>query len=147
MHQKIIYLFFSIFIIAINNDSLLATSLNRGYVELRKSNTIFEVEIADTKEKRKKGLMFRKELSENNGMLFVFPYEQKASVWMKNTLISLDVIFISKDKLITEFINNATPLSQEVYTSKKKIKYILEINSGLIEALRINLGDQVKIDY
>ena len=49
---------------------------------------------------------------------------------MKNTLISLDVIFISKDKLITEFINNATPLSQEVYTSKKKIKYILEINSS-----------------
>ena len=53
-------------------------------------------------------------------MLFVLPSEDLASVWMKNTLFSLDIIFISKDKLIVDFIEKTIPLSEKIYTTKKK---------------------------
>ena len=147
MHQKITYLLLYIFIFNINNYALSSNSLKKGYIEFKKSNTVLEVEIADTKKTRRRGLMFRKKLESNKGMLFIFTNEKKASIWMKNTLISLDIIFISKNKLVTEFINKATPYSEDVYTSKEKIKYILEINSGMIEELDINIGDKIKIDY
>ena len=96
MHLKIINFFFYFFIIKFNNNILFASDIKTGVVELKKSNTVFKVEIANTQMKRSKGLMFRSELDIDRGMLFVFPAESYVSVWMKNTLISLDIIFISK---------------------------------------------------
>jgi len=103
----------------------------------------FNVEIARKKIDREKGLMFRKNLSLDKGMLFIFPNESKVSMWMKNTLISLDIIFISKNYKIVDIINNAKVMSNEVLTSKVKAKYALEINAGLVKKLNIKIGNNI----
>tara|TARA_B100001741_G_C16424317_1_gene537841 strand:- start:150 stop:590 length:441 start_codon:yes stop_codon:yes gene_type:complete len=103
----------------------------------------FKVEIAKTYEERSKGLMFRDYISDNMGMLFIFPNEDLISMWMKNTLFSLDILFISKNKIIVDLKKNAKKLSNSLITSKIKAKYVLEINSGLIDKYKINIGDQL----
>jgi len=103
----------------------------------------FNVEIARKKIDREKGLMFRKNLSLDKGMLFIFPNESKVSMWMKNTLISLDIIFISKNYKIVDIINNAKIMSKEILTSKVKAKYALEINAGLVKKLNIKIGNNI----
>ncbi len=147
MHLKIINFFFYFFLIQFNNNILFASDIKTGVVELKKSNTVFKVEIANTQMKRSKGLMFRSELDIDRGMLFVFPAESYVSVWMKNTLISLDIIFISKNMMVVDLVEKASPMSKDIYTSKENTKYILEINSGLIKSLNINLGDKINIEY
>ena len=103
----------------------------------------FNVEIARKKIDREKGLMFRKNLNLEKGMLFIFPNESKVSMWMKNTLISLDIIFISKNYKIVDIINNAKIMSKEILTSKVKAKYALEINAGLVTKLNIKIGNNI----
>ena len=103
----------------------------------------FKVEIAKTYEERSKGLMFRDYISDNMGMLFIFPNEDLISMWMKNTLFSLDILFISKNKIIVDLKKNAKKLSNSLITSKIKAKYVLEINSGLIDKYKINIGDEL----
>ena len=103
----------------------------------------FNVEIARKKIDRDKGLMFRKNLSLGKGMLFIFPSESKVSMWMKNTLISLDIIFVSKNYKIVDIINNAKAMSKEILTSKVKAKYALEINAGLVKKLNIKIGNNI----
>ena len=103
----------------------------------------FNVEIAKTYEERSKGLMFRDYISDNMGMLFIFPNEDLISMWMKNTLFSLDILFISKNKIIVDLKKNAKKLSNSLITSKIKAKYVLEINSGLIDKYKINIGDEL----
>ena len=103
----------------------------------------FNVEIARKKIDRDKGLMFRENLNIDKGMLFIFPNESKVSMWMKNTLISLDIIFISKNHKIVDIINNAKAMSKEILTSKVKAKYALEINAGLVKKLNINIGNNI----
>ena len=103
----------------------------------------FNVEIARKKIDRDKGLMFRENLNIDKGMLFIFPNESKASMWMKNTLISLDIIFISKNYKIVDIINNAKAMSKEILTSKVKAKYALEINAGLVKKLNIKIGNNI----
>jgi uncharacterized protein len=101
----------------------------------------FNVEIARKKIDRDKGLMFRENLNIDKGMLFIFPNESKVSMWMKNTLISLDIIFISKNHKIVDIINNAKAMSKKILTSKVKAKYALEINAGLVKKLNIKIGN------
>ena len=106
----------------------------------------FNVEIARKKIDRDKGLMFRKNLNLDKGMLFIFPNESKLSMWMKNTLVSLDIIFISKNHKIVDIINNAKAMSKEILTSKVKAKYALEINAGLVKKLNIEIGNNIYFD-
>ena len=68
-------------------------------------------------------------------------------MWMKDTLLSLDIIFISKNKVIVDLFKKATPMSEEIYTSKKNTKYILEVNYGIIDNYNITIGDEINIVY
>jgi len=103
----------------------------------------FEVYIADTKSKRKKGLMHVENLPRNYGMLFKFDSPRIASFWMKNTYISLDLLFIDKDQAIIKIHNDAKPLNLKSISSKLKVKWVLEVNGGLAEELEIKLGDKI----
>lgn len=103
----------------------------------------FEVYIADSNSKRKKGLMYIKGLPRNHGMLFKFDTPRVASMWMKNTYISLDLLFIDKNQTIIKIHNDAKPLNLKSIQSNIKVKWVLEINGGLAEELGINLGDQI----
>ena len=99
--------------------------------------------IADTAAKRIQGLMHVQDLPKNAGMLFVFRPPRVVSIWMKNTYISLDLLFIDKNQTIIKIHNDAKPLNLESISSKLKVKWVLEINGGLTEELNINPGDKI----
>ena len=103
----------------------------------------FEVYIADSNSKRKKGLMYIESLPSNHGMLFKFDTPRIASMWMKNTYISLDLLFIDKNQTIIKIHSDAKPLNLNSIASKLKVKWVLEINGGLAEELGINPGNKI----
>ena len=106
----------------------------------------FDVEIADSKEERVRGLMFREKLEEGKGMLFIFEQEDIHSFWMKNTRISLDIIWISKDKEIVFISKNAQPCKGgdacPTINPEKSALYVLEINAGLVDKTGVKIGDK-----
>ena len=107
----------------------------------------FEVEIANTDEERQKGLMFRETLDEDKGMLFIFEEEGIYPFWMKNTLITLDIIWINKEGEIV-FIANAVPCEIEpcqIYNPNKEALYVLEVNSGIANEIGLKAGDEAYI--
>jgi len=105
------------------------------------------VELADTNQERTNGLMFREELCEDCGMLFVFEDSDFRSFWMKDTLIPLDMVFIDENLEIVN-IEHAAPCLEEVcdiYASTEKVKYVLEVNGNFTIENSINTGDKVAI--
>jgi uncharacterized membrane protein (UPF0127 family) len=104
---------------------------------------VFAVEIADTEAQRAKGLMFRKELLEGEGMLFDFHREQDVSFWMENTYISLDMIFIRGDGRILRIAENTVPLSTRIIPSGGPVRAVLEVIGGTARKFGIAPGDRV----
>lgn len=138
MHFKFIYLIFNFFLI-----SFYTFSNEKIEVSIYNKNITFNVEVAKTIEERRTGLMYRKKLLNNEGMLFIFPSEKIIQLWMKNTYIPLDVIFISENKVIVDIKKNMEKLSETIVKSKVKSRYALEFNAGLINKLDIEIGDKV----
>ena len=147
MHLKKIKIFFFLFLFFQNLNNLVSSEINFALLKIKDKDIVFEVEIADTKEKREKGLMFRPILDEKKGMLFILSEPNFANVWMKNTILSLDILFISENNIIVDFVKETLPLSEKVHTSEVLVKYILEINAGLIDKIGIKIGDIIKIEY
>ena len=104
---------------------------------------VFSVELARTEEEKTTGLMYRKELADGKGMLFDFSPEQEVSMWMKNTYISLDMIFIGADGRILRIAENTEPLSTEIIPSNGLAKAVLEVPAGTAEKYGIHPGDRV----
>jgi uncharacterized membrane protein (UPF0127 family) len=104
---------------------------------------VFAVEIADTGAQREKGLMFRRELPEGQGMLFDFHQEQDVSMWMQNTYISLDMFFIQGDGRILRIAENTEPLSTRIIPSGGPVRAVLEVIGGTARKLGIAPGDKV----
>ena len=104
---------------------------------------VFAVEMATTEQEKEKGLMFRKELPDGRGMLFDFSPEQMVSMWMKNTYISLDMIFIRADGRILRIAENTEPLSTKIISSGGLAKGVLEVIAGTAQKYGIKPGDQV----
>ncbi len=98
----------------------------------------YHVEVAKTDEEQAMGLMNRLDLKNNSGMLFLFDNEKKASFWMKNTFIPLDIIFINKNGSINRIYKNTKPKSLKRIKSKGEVLAVLEINAG--EANKNNIG-------
>jgi uncharacterized membrane protein (UPF0127 family) len=105
---------------------------------------VFQVEIADTDASREQGLMFRKNLGPNKGMLFDFKRPQQAAFWMKNTLIPLDILYIAADGRIVSIARNAVPHSEVPIPSGGVVLGVLEIAGGRAAQLGIYPGDRVK---
>ena len=104
---------------------------------------IFSVEIATTEDEKQKGLMYRRELADGKGMLFDFSPEQQISMWMKNTYISLDMIFIRADGRILRIAENTEPLSTKIISSGGLAKGVLEVIAGTAKKYGIEPGDRV----
>lgn len=138
MHFKFIYLILNFFLI-----SFYTFSNEKIEVSIYNKNITFNVAVAKTIEERRTGLMYRKKLLNNEGMLFIFPREKIIQLWMKNTYIPLDVIFISENKVIVDIKKNMEKLSETIVKSKVKSRYALEFNAGLINKLDIKIGDKV----
>jgi uncharacterized membrane protein (UPF0127 family) len=103
-----------------------------------------EVEVARDEAARERGLMYRRHLPENRGMLFDFGHEQTVLMWMKNTYIPLDMIFISRDGRVTHIEENAEPLSEAIISSHGPAFAVLEVNAGLAKKLGLKPGDRVE---
>ena len=103
----------------------------------------FEVEIADDPRERALGLMYRRAMAADRGMLFDFGAEAPQSFWMRNTYIPLDMLFIREDGTIDSIAERTTPLSDRSVPSKGPVRYVLEINGGLSDKLGIAPGDAV----
>ncbi len=103
----------------------------------------FTVEIADDDAERARGLMFRQSLADDRGMLFHFQELERASFWMRNTVISLDIIFIGPDGRILNIAERATPYSEEPIPSAGMTRGVLEIRGGRARELGIQTGDRV----
>jgi uncharacterized protein len=109
-------------------------------MQIRLGKTTIIAEIADTPKRRSVGLMYRKKLDENSGMLFVFPREDYQSFWMKNTLIPLSIGYFDRDGVLLEVYEMKPNQTDEVYNSRKKAIYALEMNSGWYSRNNINPG-------
>ena len=104
---------------------------------------VFSVEMATTEQEKETGLMYRKELADGKGMLFDFTPEQEVSMWMKNTYISLDMIFIRADGRILRIAENTEPLSTKIISSKGPARAVLEVVAGTAQKYGIRPGDRV----
>jgi uncharacterized protein len=104
---------------------------------------VFSVEMATTEQEKETGLMYRKELPDGKGMLFDFSPEQQVSMWMKNTYISLDMIFIRADGRILRIAENTEPLSTKIIPSGGPAKGVLEVIAGTAKKYGIEPGDRV----
>jgi uncharacterized protein len=104
---------------------------------------VFSVEMATTEQEKETGLMYRKELADGKGMLFDFSPEQQISMWMKNTYIPLDMIFIRADGRILRIAENTEPLSTKIISSGGLAKGVLEVIAGTAKKYGIAPGDRV----
>jgi len=107
--------------------------------------TKIDLEIADNDYERQLGLMNRKEMKENEGMLFIFPVQQLQSFWMRNTLISLDIMFVNDQKKIVTIHKSTKILSETSYPSSRPALYVVEVLAGFTDRHNIQVGD--KIDW
>jgi uncharacterized protein len=107
----------------------------------------FSTEIAATSREQATGLMFRKSLADNAGMIFPFPQPRQASFWMKNTLIPLDIIFIRSNGTIESIAENTVPYSEAPVASGEEVTAVLELRGGLTQELGIKAGDTVSWNY
>ena len=102
-----------------------------------------DIEIADNDSKREVGMMGRAVMDEHQGMLFLLEEEQMASFWMKNCILSLDMIFINKTGEIVTICKNTTPFSEQTYSSTAMTLFVLEVNAGFADKHGIKEGDRI----
>lgn len=112
-------------------------------IDTAKGQDRFTVELALSPAQQEQGLMFRRALAPNAGMLFVFPDTRQAVFWMKNTLIPLDMLFISANGTVADLHERAVPLSEVNIVSKVPVKAVLEVDGGTVSRLGIKVGDTV----
>ncbi len=104
----------------------------------------FSVEVADTEAARNQGLMFRSDLPSSAGMLFIYPQPRRASFWMKNTLIPLDMLFVDASGIVQRIHHMAVPHDPTPIEGGDGILVVLEINGGLARAMGITQGTQLR---
>ena len=124
------------------------TFTKEGELTLRKATNdsiiaILDIEFAETKYETQTGLMYRKAMLNDRGMLFIFDDEIRRSFYMKNTEFALDIIFINSDHKIVSIQKNAKPLNKTSLPSDAPAKYVLEINAGLSDQWGLKVGDVI----
>ena len=128
-----------------NADSELIFRFEQLTIHSINEKHIFDVEIAETAIQRRHGLQYRKSLPLNSGMLFIFETVKPITMWMKNTIISLDMLFISAEGEIIKIVNNTIPFSLNPIFSGIPVKGVLELSAGSAKRLKIRIGDRVYI--
>lgn len=104
----------------------------------------FIVEVATDEAEREQGLMNRQSMKPDRGMIFDFGTDKPVYMWMKNTYLPLDMLFIDRSGKITYIKRNALPLSEDIIASQGPVRFVLEINAGVSDTLGIKIGDMVK---
>ena len=139
---------FSVLLLIIGNSCVSAASSEADLETLviRKSGgeqIIYHIEVADTVATRRRGLMYRKQMPADQGMLLDFMGNHNVGIWMKNTYIPLDLIFIDAAGKIVYIYPDATPLSTRTISTDQRVRAVLEVNGGQAKAHGLQVGDQV----
>lgn len=117
-------------------------------IEMTIADQSFSIEIASTNAARSLGFMYRSEVPENTGMLFVYPRPQRQAFYMKNCLVDLDILYLLPDGTITDIITMKAPRENEPlrhYPSSKPVLYALELSAGTAEKLHLKTGQRLDI--
>lgn len=138
------FCFFALFLVA----ACQATPVHDAEVHIhtREEQITVYVEVAQTDEARRQGLQHRKQLAANAGMLFVWPEPQQISMWMKNTYIPLDMLFIRQGRII-HIAANTTPHSLDLISPPTPVDAVLEVNAGKAAAWGIQPGQKIEVVY
>ncbi len=139
------------------NDYISTTTTNipqfkkEGNLSFIKKNTeeiikTIDIEIADTEAQREQGLMYRRYMSPNQGMLFTFDAPKLQAFWMKNTYISLDILYIDENNKIVKIYPNTETLSERSLPSNIPAKYVVEVVAGFCKSRGIEEGDFIKFE-
>jgi uncharacterized membrane protein (UPF0127 family) len=134
-----------LFVLPVQAEMVL-TEFTKGRVELVEQKKSYQVEVAQTQAQRALGLMHRSVLPLDTGMLFIYDKTSVKGVWMRDTLIALDVLFLSEDGVIIDMMPHLKPCEAmpcPVYESLKPARYMLELNAGEIEKQKIKTGQQM----
>jgi len=120
-----------------------------GEVHFLKANsnqtlTKIDVEIANTSKERNQGLMYRDEMPDSIGMLFIFDNSRVRSFWMKNTPVALDILFVNEEKEIVRIYPNTQPYSEDPLNSERPTQYVIEVKAGYCDKYQILEGHRVK---
>ena len=102
-----------------------------------------DIELAENDNERMQGMMYRKSMDDNKGMLFVFDLEEPQSFWMKNTIIPLDIMYVNSKKEIVKIFKNTTPFSENSLPSEKPAIYVVEVGGGFTDRYGIKEGDMI----
>jgi uncharacterized membrane protein (UPF0127 family) len=135
-----------LFLLAIAHFSCASSAATSRFMTIFVQDQPFKVEIADTPEKHALGLMHRRYLKSDYGMLFIFADEEVRSFWMKNTLIPLDMIFINGSHQVVDLIHSVPPCPGDPcpsYTSAYPARFVLEIAGGTAKKLKLEPGDKI----
>ena len=133
----------ALFVLAAAAGPIRAANFQPLEIATRTGVQVFSVEMATTEKEKETGLMYRKELADGKGMLFDFSPEQEVTMWMKNTYISLDMIFIRTDGRILRIAENTEPLSTKIIPSGGLARAVLEVPAGTAQKYGIKAGDRV----
>ncbi len=106
----------------------------------------FNVEIADSSDKKTFGLMFKKRLAADDGMIFIWDQPALRQFWMHNTYLSLDILFFDADGVLLHIKPEATPLSKQIIPSFAPALYVVELRAGEAKKRKITLGSQLKLE-
>jgi uncharacterized membrane protein (UPF0127 family) len=115
-------------------------------IETRRGLVKLQVQVADTDERRQTGLMYRQSMPETEGMLFVFQQVRPVAFWMKNTILSLDILFVDPQGRVLNIARGTTPFSLAAIPSDGPARAVLELNAGASERLGIDVGDRLRLE-
>ena len=132
-----------------SKDKVVVKFKKEGTLQLKKAKSdsiiqTLDIEIADNAYETQTGLMYRSQLGQNQGMLFIFPDMQMRSFYMKNTKIPLDIIYINDQMEIVSFQKHAKPFDETSLPSDAPAKYVLEINAGLSDSWQLEMNDKIE---
>jgi uncharacterized membrane protein (UPF0127 family) len=113
-------------------------------LDTRTDTHVFEVEVARSPEQRMRGLMYRTVLQADQGMLFLFPADQRVQMWMKNTPIALDMLFIGEDGRVKEVVADSRPFSETLIGSREPVRAVLELAAGTAARLGVQPGNRIR---
>jgi hypothetical protein len=133
-----------LYLIAFTTPSRARMRVDRLVLVTAAGERTIEIEVAETAEEKSLGLMFRTSLADDKGMLFPYPTAQEITMWMKNTYISLDMVFIRADGVVHRIARRTEPLSERIVGSQGPVTAVLELAGGAAERLGLKPGDVVR---
>ena len=143
-NQRINFCFLSFYSILIGCFFSVSAFAKNIIISTQKNEVSYSVEVADTPVLQQQGLMYRKNMPTNQGMLFVFQKMKPVSMWMKDTYIPLDMLFMDEGGVIRYIHENAKPLDETVIACPIPVKYVIELNAGQVQKNQIQVGHKVK---